>query len=78
MAPGVPGIKESSTIDDQAPVAQLDRVLASEAKGRAFDSRRARQHISGLLPDLRVFFIPPILKLAEFEQGDLTGSQCRA
>ena len=25
-----------------APVAQLDRVLASEAKGRAFDSRRAR------------------------------------
>jgi hypothetical protein len=26
-----------------APVAQLDRVLASEAKGRAFKSRRARQ-----------------------------------
>ena len=26
-----------------APVAQLDRVLASEAKGRAFESRRARQ-----------------------------------
>ena len=35
-----------------APVAQLDRVLASEAKGRAFESRRARQttplqHIPG-------------------------------
>jgi hypothetical protein len=26
-----------------APVAQLDRVLVSEAKGRGFDSRRARQ-----------------------------------
>jgi hypothetical protein len=26
-----------------APVAQMDRVLASEAKGRAFESRRARQ-----------------------------------
>ncbi len=25
-----------------APVAQLDRVLASEAKGRGFESRRAR------------------------------------
>jgi len=25
-----------------APVAQMDRVLASEAKGRAFESRRAR------------------------------------
>lgn len=28
-----------------APVAQLDRVLASEAKGRWFDSTRARQFI---------------------------------
>ena len=28
-----------------APVAQLDRVLASEARGRAFESRRARQII---------------------------------
>ncbi len=27
----------------KAPVAQLDRVLVSEAKGRGFDSRRARQ-----------------------------------
>ncbi len=27
----------------RAPVAQLDRALASEAKGRGFDSRRARQ-----------------------------------
>ena len=28
---------------DNALVAQMDRVLASEAKGRGFDSRRARQ-----------------------------------
>ena len=27
--------------DYKAPVAQLDRVLVSEAKGRGFDSRRA-------------------------------------
>ena len=27
-----------------APVAQLDRVLVSEAKGRGFDSRRAHQY----------------------------------
>lgn len=31
-------IKSSKT---HAPVAQLDRVLVSEAKGRGFDSRRA-------------------------------------
>jgi hypothetical protein len=30
-----------------APVAQLDRVLVSEAKGRGFDSRRAHQKIEG-------------------------------
>ncbi len=30
----------------QAPVAQLDRVLVSEAKGRGFDSRRAHQNIN--------------------------------
>jgi hypothetical protein len=30
------------TTKDHALVAQLDRVLASEAKGRGFDSRRAR------------------------------------
>ncbi len=28
--------------ENKAPVAQLDRVLVSEAKGRGFDSRRAR------------------------------------
>lgn len=34
-----------------APVAQLDRVLVSEAKGRGFDSRRAHQifHIKRLI-----------------------------
>ena len=29
--------------DPQAPVAQLDRVLPSEGRGREFESRRARQ-----------------------------------
>jgi hypothetical protein len=33
-----------------APVAQLDRVLVSEAKGRGFDSRRAR-HVYAILID---------------------------
>lgn len=28
-----------------APVAQMDRVLVSEAKGRGFDSRRAHQSL---------------------------------
>ena len=32
----------------QAPVAQLDRALASGAKGREFESRQARQFLSGL------------------------------
>ncbi len=32
-----------------APVAQMDRVLASEAKGRAFESRRARHFDSKAL-----------------------------
>lgn len=30
-------------IEQFAPVAQLDRVSVSEAEGRGFDSRRARQ-----------------------------------
>ena len=37
---------ERSSVDQRvfiAPVAQLDRALASEAKGRVFDSRRAHQ-----------------------------------
>jgi hypothetical protein len=33
--------------ENKAPVAQLDRVLVSEAKGRGFDSRRAH-HIYNL------------------------------
>ena len=32
-----------TTRNIRAPVAQLDRVLASEAKGRWFDSSRAHQ-----------------------------------
>ena len=34
-----------------APVAQLDRVLASEAKGRGFDSRRARHFIKTIIEE---------------------------
>ncbi len=30
---------------NQAPVAQMDRVLASEARGRGFESRRARHFV---------------------------------
>jgi hypothetical protein len=33
-----------------APVAQLDRALASEARGREFESPRARQFHMGLRP----------------------------
>ncbi len=35
-----------------ALVAQLDRVLASEAKGRGFDSRRARHFFQSLIPSI--------------------------
>jgi hypothetical protein len=31
-----------------APVAQLDRALPSEGRGREFESRRARQHFKDL------------------------------
>ena len=34
-------------LEDKAPVAQLDRVSASEAEGRAFKSRQARQTTKG-------------------------------
>jgi hypothetical protein len=38
---------------DYAPVAQLDRVFASEAKGRAFESRRAHHFFTNKIRDLR-------------------------
>ena len=34
-------------LEDKAPVAQLDRVSASEAEGRAFKSRQARHTKKG-------------------------------
>ena len=37
------------SIQFQAPVAQLDRVLPSEGRGRAFESRRTHQ-FSGFIP----------------------------
>ena len=37
------GLPQGAAVYIDALVAQLDRVLASEAKGRGFESRRARQ-----------------------------------
>ena len=45
----------------RALVAQLDRVLASEAKGRGFDSRRAR-HFSQIGIQIRHQLIQTIIK----------------
>ena len=42
-------------IQDRAPVAQLDRVLVSEAKGHRFDSCRARHYLAVA----QSFFRPP-------------------
>ena len=44
-----------------APVAQLDRVSVSEAEGRGFDSRRARQLLSKMASDQRPFCMEFIL-----------------
>lgn len=49
-----------------ALVAQMDRVLASEAKGRAFESRRVRQSVTVVNPRL-----PPV-RLAEFGRRSRT------
>ena len=51
-APALPGLN----IKDHALVAQMDRVLASEAQGRGFDSRRARQYLNS--PLSVGFFLP--------------------
>src|SRR5687768_9676222 len=40
-----PLLRRAATMAMNAPVAQLDRVLVSEAKGHRFDSCRARQHM---------------------------------
>jgi hypothetical protein len=55
----------AATVEALAPVAQLDRVLASEAKGRAFESRRARHlmEFSGRTPQLSVKWRVPCLYL---------------
>ena len=50
--------------NNQALVAQMDRVLASEAKGRGFDSRRARHQF--LQPTFVGFFLPGKRTLREF------------
>ena len=44
----LPGSRGGARTPGRAPVAQLDRVSASEAEGRGFESRRARQHSRGL------------------------------
>jgi hypothetical protein len=41
--PWLPRVRRSGIESPQAPVAQLDRALPSEGKGRVFESRRARQ-----------------------------------
>ncbi len=41
-----------------APVAQLDRALASGAKGRTFKSSRAHQFLSTYLISLHQFLLP--------------------
>ena len=46
-----------------APVAQMDRVLASEAKGRAFESRRARHFSMPSKPALLWSTVTPVLSL---------------
>ena len=51
-----------------APVAQLDRVLVSEAKGRAFESRRAHHKIKGLGKKSIPLFISCSKKRITFRQ----------
>ena len=48
-----PALEEARMGAPPAPVAQLDRVLASEARGRGFESRRARQFESSRNPHRR-------------------------
>ena len=40
-------LPSTATVEGLAPVAQLDRVLASEAKGRRFESCQARHSGAG-------------------------------
>ncbi len=42
----LPLVRVSSIEGLHAPVAQLDRALPSEGKGRTFESSRARQHLA--------------------------------
>src|SRR6185437_16971986 len=53
-----PWVRVSSPVPnrDGAPVAQLDRVAASEAAGRWFESSRARQNHSVYSDDIRDHF----------------------
>ncbi len=44
----LPRVRRSGIESRQAPVAQLDRALPSEGKGRVFESRRARQRFQSL------------------------------
>src|SRR5450830_1267006 len=51
----LPLVAVSFIEDGKAPVAQLDRALPSEGKGRTFESSRARQHYQELI---RTLFSP--------------------
>lgn len=60
-------------LNPRAPVAQLDRVSASEAEGREFKSRRARQSFQALIP---VFARPSALETGQEATGsDRSGQE---
>lgn len=58
---------DSKKIFKFAPVAQLDRVLASEAKGRGFESRRARQ-IKTKAHHLMGFSFPQVIEIYQADK----------
>jgi hypothetical protein len=77
-----PFAAKTSTIDDYAPVAQLDRALASEAKGRRFESRRAQYQLflNGGLPhppssSHAFLWLPPLGGRTSFKRKDKQQAQ---
>ena len=71
-------------IRSNALVAQMDRVLASEAKGRGFDSRRARQFLESPCPRAFSWVQFPLIKVkikktnltAKADAGGLKSASC--
>lgn len=52
-----PARLESNALENRAPVAQLDRVLPSEGRGRTFESSRARHKFNGLDRKIQPIFV---------------------